>query len=108
MHDIINSGPYSCEEINVETQRRDQGSLLNWMNQMIRLRKECPEIGWGDWEIIKVESPHVLGMCYEWRGNSLIVLHNFDEKPYEVKLKLKEEGGGRLINLLENNQSEAR
>src|SRR6185295_8916207 len=32
-------------------QRRDPQSLLNWMERIIRMRKEHPAIGWGDWRI---------------------------------------------------------
>jgi hypothetical protein len=35
------------EKVNVADQRRDQDSLLNWMERLIRRRRECPEIGWG-------------------------------------------------------------
>ena len=51
-------------------QRRDPGSLLNWMAKIIAVRKECREIGWGDWELLRTGSPQVLGMCYSWRGTS--------------------------------------
>ena len=39
-------------DVNVERQRRDAASLLRWTTRMIRLRKECPEIGWGAWRIL--------------------------------------------------------
>lgn len=107
VHPVINQGPYSYDHVNVEAQRRDKDSLLSWMTRMIRLRKECPEIGWGDWEILKTSSPHVLAMHYTWRGNALVIVHNFDEKPHEVQINLKDKRGGTLINLLENDQSEA-
>src|SRR5690606_3243239 len=54
---IIDQGPYNYMQVNVEAQRRDPNSLLNWTTTMIRLRKECPEIGWGDWKIIDIKSP---------------------------------------------------
>ena len=34
-------------DVNVALQRRDPHSLLNWMERLIRRRKECPELGWG-------------------------------------------------------------
>ena len=34
------------------TRSRDPNSLLNWTERMIRARKECPEIGWGDWKVL--------------------------------------------------------
>ena len=35
------------ERVNVADQRRDPDALLNWMERLIRQRKERPEIGWG-------------------------------------------------------------
>lgn len=104
IHPVISEGPYSYKHINVETQRRDPDSLLNWMTALIRLRKECPEIGWGEWQIVKTLSPQVLGMCYYWKGNSLVILHNFDDKPHEIKLNLKKKDI-KLIDLMSNQES---
>jgi maltose alpha-D-glucosyltransferase / alpha-amylase len=81
--------------------------LLNWMTALIRLRKECPEIGWGDWQILDTGVNEILGICYSWRGNSLLVLHNFDEKPHEVTLSLKQEKEAKLVDLMANYESKA-
>ena len=102
---VIEKGPYNYKQVNVERQRRDPNSLLNWMIRMIRLRKECPEIGWGDWSILNAGSPSVLAMRYDWRGNSLVLVHNFDERPQEVRLKIQTEKDNRLVNLLVNDES---
>jgi maltose alpha-D-glucosyltransferase/alpha-amylase len=107
VHPVISKGPFRYDHVNVEAQRRDPGSLLNWTACMIRLRKECPEIGWGDWKILKTGSPSVLAIRYDWRGNSLVVVHNFDEKPHEVRIKPGVEGGERLENLLVKDESTA-
>jgi maltose alpha-D-glucosyltransferase / alpha-amylase len=107
VHPVISEGPYRYAERNVEAQRRDSGSLLNWTAHMIRLRKECPEIGWGDWKILRCGVPSVLAMRYDWRGNSIVVVHNFDEKPHEVRINPELEGGKRLVNLWVEEQSAA-
>lgn len=104
---VIDHGPYSCDHVNVEAQRRDPDSLLNWTVRMIRLRKECPEIGWGTWKIVATGSPAVLAMCYEWRGNSVIVMHNFDARPREARLRVDAEGGEHLANLLRQEEMHA-
>ena len=104
---VICEGPYGCEEVNVEKQRRDSNSLLNWTRRMIRVRKECPEIGWGDWTAVATASPHVLGLCYEWRGNSVVVLHNFSSQPQEARFRLKNPAGVQLTNLLVNEEIRA-
>lgn len=105
VHPVIDEGFYSYEHINVENQRRDPDSLLNWMTAMIRLRKECPEIGWGEWNIIPIKLPHILGMCYIWNGKSLFIFHNFDEKPQEIVFTKRQIKERRLVDLISNIES---
>jgi maltose alpha-D-glucosyltransferase / alpha-amylase len=100
VHPVIEEGVWSHEHVNVEAQRREPGSLLNWTARMIRLRKECPEIGWGRCTVLESGSPHVLALRYDWRGNSVLVVHNFDEKPHEAEIVPDVEGADRLSNLL--------
>jgi len=104
---VISEGPYGYHEVNVEKQRRDPSSLLNWTVRMIRLRKECPEIGWGTWTLLPTRCSSVLGLCYEWRGNSMVVLHNFASRPQEARFRVSGEGGALLVNLLVNEESHA-
>ncbi|WP_162055329.1 alpha-amylase family protein [Pontibacter pamirensis] len=107
VHPLINEGPYAYKHVNVETQRREPNSLLNWMTSLIRLRQECIEIGWGQWQILNTGLAQVLGMHYSWQGSSLIILHNFDEKAHEVTLDLKQEKEVRLVDLMANDESRA-
>jgi maltose alpha-D-glucosyltransferase/alpha-amylase len=107
VHPVISKGPFACDQVNVAMQRRDPNSLFNWTAQMIRLRKECPEIGWGDWKILKTGSPSVLAIRYDWRGSSLLIVHNFSDKPQEIRVKPGVEGGEKLVNLLASHDSQA-
>jgi maltose alpha-D-glucosyltransferase / alpha-amylase len=95
---VIRRGVYGYEHVNVEEQRREPGSLLQWTARMIRLRKQCPEIGWGDWRIVPAGSSSVLAVEYRWRGNAIVCLHNLDDVSQETKLRL---GGGTLANLID-------
>jgi maltose alpha-D-glucosyltransferase/alpha-amylase len=105
---VLDEGPYGHQHVNVESQRRDPNSLLNWTVRMIRLRKECPEIGWGTWRVLPTRSPNVLALCYSWRGNSVVTVHNFAGAPKEVRLDLSDvEGGDRLASLLVNEEKQA-
>ncbi|MET0398645.1 MAG: alpha-amylase family protein [Longimicrobiaceae bacterium] len=97
---VIDDGVWGYGRVNVEAQRRDPDSLLNWTARMIRLRKECPEIGWGSWEILDTGCAEALAMRYDWRGNSLVVVHNFDAHPHELRIRPGVEGGERLVSLL--------
>jgi maltose alpha-D-glucosyltransferase / alpha-amylase len=77
VHPVIDEGVWSYRHVNVAAQRRDPDSFLNWMARMIRLRKECPEIGWGRCRVIDSPHPGVLVMRYAWRGNTVLTVHNF-------------------------------
>jgi maltose alpha-D-glucosyltransferase / alpha-amylase len=103
----ISVGAYGFQHVNVAAQRRDPNSLLNWMERTIRMRKEVPEIGWGDFSFISTGTPQVLAMRYNWRNNSVLFVHNLSSEPREVRLALK--GGGEdeciLANLLSDDHS---
>jgi maltose alpha-D-glucosyltransferase/alpha-amylase len=92
----IAKGPYNYERINESDQRRDAQSLLNWTERIIRMRKECPEIGWGDFKVMPTGAPSVLALRYEWRNNVVWAVHNFAGESVEVVLREKDE----LVNLL--------
>jgi glycosidase len=100
-HPVVCEGPYSFTTMNVETQRRQPESLLNWMTDLIRLRQECTEIGWGDWCLLDTGSSAVLGLYYKWQESSLITLHNFDEKAVEVCLDIKQKKESKLVDLMQ-------
>jgi maltose alpha-D-glucosyltransferase / alpha-amylase len=100
VHPVIDEGVWGYEHVNVAAQRRDPDSFLNWTAQLIRLRGECPEIGWGKCTILETDSPHVLALRYDWRGNSVVVVHNFDERPHEIQLDPGVPRGERLSDLM--------
>lgn len=103
---VISGGGYGYEHVNVAAQRRDPDSLLNWMERMIRMRKEVPEIGWGDFSFLDVKTPKVLAICYQWRNNSVVILHNLDPEPCEVRFSLgATHGEATLINVLSEDHS---
>jgi maltose alpha-D-glucosyltransferase/alpha-amylase len=104
VHPVIDEGLYSYKMVNVETLRRDANSLLIWMIAMIRLRKECTEIGLGTWEIIPSPDKEILIMAYSYNNNTIITIHNFDPKPHEVVLTRKQVGEEKLVDLRKNTE----
>ncbi len=106
---VINEGPYGYQHVNVAKQRRDPNSLLNWTERIVRMRKEVPEVGWGDFKVISARDPAVFVIRYDWRNNSVLFVHNLDEKPREISFAvgLDGEDGELLINLLSEDHSRA-
>jgi maltose alpha-D-glucosyltransferase/alpha-amylase len=104
---VISGGLYGYERVNAAIQRRDPDSLLNWTERMIRMRKECPEFGWGEWRILSTGTESVLAMLYEWRGNALVALHNFANSPQQVTMRVPGVHGHRLVSLLSEEHSKS-
>jgi maltose alpha-D-glucosyltransferase/alpha-amylase len=106
---VIDSGVFGYQHVNVSQQRRDANSMLNWTERIIRMRKEIPEIGWGDFEIVKSPDVAVLAIRYDWRNNSVFFVHNLAGTPREVLLSVgaATPKGALLINLLSDNHSRA-
>ena len=105
---VIADGPYGFPHVNVADQRRDPASLLNWTERLIRLRQETPEIGYGEFEIVKAPDD-ILALHYRWRGAELLVVHNFSDSPREVTFGPDSTGGAsrKLIDLLDGDHNEA-
>ncbi len=109
---VISGGPYGFEHINAAIQRRHPESMLNWTERIIRMRKEVPEVGWGDFTVIATKQPAVLVMRYDWRNNWVLFIHNLDAKPHEIEFSIGLHGddaehGRLLVNLLSEDHSRA-
>ncbi|HEV7441449.1 MAG TPA: alpha-amylase family protein [Steroidobacteraceae bacterium] len=105
---VISKGAFGYEHVNVAQQRRDPNSMLNWTERIIRMRKEVPEIGWGDYEVIPTRDHAILVMRYDWRNNSVLFVHNLDARPREIVFSAGVGDAGRvLVNLLSSDHSRA-
>jgi maltose alpha-D-glucosyltransferase / alpha-amylase len=106
---VIKAGPFSYKHVNAARQRRDPSSMLNWTERIIRMRKEVPEVGWGDFELITTRQASVLAIRYDWRNNSVLFLHNLAPTPKEVAFSsgIAGESGRVLVNLLSEDHSRA-
>ena len=101
----VPDGEYGPLGINVAEQRRNPESLLNWMERVIRRRKETPEIGWGSVTLLDAGDNAVLAHRCDWEGSAIVAVHNFDAAPRNVTLDLGDvEGFGSIHDLLDNGQ----
>ena len=74
----------------VAAQRRDPESLLTWMELLIRRRRECPELGWGEVTILDAGDPAVLAHRADWDDTTILAIHSFAEEPREVTIEIGE------------------
>jgi maltose alpha-D-glucosyltransferase/alpha-amylase len=104
---VVDDPIYGYASVNVADQRRDPQSLLNWMERMIRMRREAPEISWGTWKLLNLRTNQVLALQYDWDSRTSVFLHNFADKPCAVRLHVNAPRADVLVNLLGQNESHA-
>ena len=97
---VIDHGPYTYTEVNVASQRAAEDSLLNWTERTIRLRKEVPEIGWGEYRILQAPAA-VLAMRYDWHQSATVFIHNLSHERIEctIDIRIDDEPGCVMVCL---------
>lgn len=92
-------GQFGPEHVNVADQRRDPNSLLNWMERLIRRRRETAEFGMGKPRVIEVDEASVFVHICDFAGRMVLALHNFGERA--VSVDLRAELGEDVIDLID-------
>jgi len=102
---VVTEGEYGYECVNVAKEQRDPNSLVNWMERLIRLRKQCP-FGHGKWQILETDEPCVFAHCCKSEGNAVIALHNLSDRECIVRLKSSEYQHQHLSDVFGDRQYE--
>lgn len=89
---IVEDGPFGFREVNVARQRRDPDALLNWMERLIRRRRECPELGWGDWSLLPAGDSAVFAHRADSDRSTVVAVHNLGGRDASAQLELGEDG----------------
>jgi maltose alpha-D-glucosyltransferase/alpha-amylase len=89
---VIGEGEYGYGQVNVEQQRHDSESLLNWLERMLRRRKECPAIGLGDCAFFDSGAKEVLAHRCVHDDTAVIAVHNFSARRIALRLPVLAEG----------------
>ena len=104
---VVNDAKFGYKRVNASDQRREEGSLLNRTARFIRTRRECPEISWGDFEVLRTNAEDVLAIRYDWRGTSLVTLHNFSGRARTVRFSPDGNRSAVLADLMCDETSQA-
>jgi trehalose synthase len=99
---VVADGPFGFPEVNVARQRRDPHSLLNWMERLIRRRRECPELGWGRWRLLDPGDAAVFAHSAEWEGSTVVAVHNLADRAARARLEVG--GEGAIVDLFEDRE----
>ncbi|MCC9135810.1 alpha-amylase family protein [Pontibacter silvestris] len=102
---VIDKGDFAYQHVNVWGQQRQTNSLLNWMERVIRLRRQCPELGDGKCDIIETGNEqvfaHSCGLQY-----TLIAVHNMGETACTVTIPDLIEQDATILEVFSNNNYE--
>ncbi len=82
----VTSGEFGPKNVNAREQIRAPGSMLNFMRELIRRRRETPEFGMGEFSLIDVGDPAVLAHRCDWGDRAVVALHNFSDGEAKVSL----------------------
>jgi trehalose synthase len=80
---------YGPEHVNVADQKRDPDSLWTYMRTLIQTYRECPELGWGEFQVLPQPSREVLVHRCRWDGASIVAVHNLSSQPVTTQFQLE-------------------
>jgi trehalose synthase len=93
---------YGPEHINLRSQRHDPDSMWTFMRELIGVRRSCPELGWGDFSLIEVDTPQVLAHRCDLDDSAVLAVHNLGADPVTVTLPVEGvDDEHQLVDLLE-------
>ena len=88
---VIEDGSYGFSQVNVVQQMIHRNSLLARIQRMIAVRRQTPEIGWKEPEIMNTGDPGVLGFKYRHGADVIVILHNLSGASTTVQLEQLED-----------------
>jgi maltose alpha-D-glucosyltransferase / alpha-amylase len=83
---VVNQGRFASDQVNVRAQRNDPGSLLTWLERLLRTLREFPQVGENSCSVLESGHPAVLAHRYQGPRGDVLFLHNLDDQPCEVSL----------------------
>jgi maltose alpha-D-glucosyltransferase/alpha-amylase len=86
---LVKSKKWGPSAVNVRDQEQDPTSLLSWMERLIRLRRDTPEIAFGTWSFLPISDPAILALSYIWGERRSIIIHNLASEKKNITFNLE-------------------
>jgi len=96
---LVSNAVYGYQAINVEAQRRNPTSLLNWMRRLIEVRRGTRVFGRGSIEFLKPQNHRVLAFTRTLGRETVLAVHNLSETAQAVELDLSAYAGAIPIEM---------
>jgi maltose alpha-D-glucosyltransferase/alpha-amylase len=97
---VIMDPVYGYQAVNVEAQQRYGTSLLNWVREMIHLRKRHPVFGRGIISMIKPENRKIFAFTRSYLDETVLCAFNLAQSAQPVELDLKDFAGCTPIEMM--------
>jgi trehalose synthase len=88
---------YGPAHVNVQDQRNDGESLLQFIRHLISRYRVSPEIGWGALRILEHDGAGVLAHEVSSDVGRMVAIHNFTDVPVSVRVRLGESEEGTVL-----------
>ncbi|MFL6216513.1 MAG: maltose alpha-D-glucosyltransferase [Blastocatellia bacterium] len=98
---VIMDPVYGFQSVNVESQQRYESSLLNWMKQVIHVRKQHKVFGCGAMQFIKPENRRVLAFTLTYEDETVLCVYNLARSAQPVRLDLADYQGRVPIEMMD-------
>jgi maltose alpha-D-glucosyltransferase/alpha-amylase len=96
---LISNAVYGYQSVNVESQRRTDHSLLNWVRRLIHLRKSTRAFSRGSISFLDPPNHRVLAYTRTLDGETLLVVNNLSSTAQVVELELRDFTGAIPIEM---------
>ncbi|HXK08268.1 MAG TPA: maltose alpha-D-glucosyltransferase [Vicinamibacteria bacterium] len=96
---VISNPVYGHQAVNVERQRRQEDSLLNWTKRIIQVRRSTPVFGRGSIEFLKPANHRVLAYVRGFGSEKVLVVNNLSGTAQAVELDLRGLAGAIPIEM---------
>ncbi len=97
---VIMDPVYGYESVNVEAQQTESASFLNWMRNMIALRKLFRVFGRGTIEFLRPENRKVLAYVRSFEGENILCVANLSRFAQPTELDLSRFEGMVPVEML--------
>jgi maltose alpha-D-glucosyltransferase/alpha-amylase len=97
---VIADPVYGYQAVNVEAQLRSSSSLLGWTRRLVAARKRSKVFGRGSLRFLAPANTRVLAHLREYRGETVLVVHNLAPSAEAVELDLTGFRGALPVELL--------
>jgi maltose alpha-D-glucosyltransferase/alpha-amylase len=99
---VISNAVYGYQAVNVESQRRQQNSLLNWTRRLVEVRRRSRVFGRGATLFLRPANHRVLAYVRSLEAEKVLVVNNLSGSAQAVELDLAAHAGALPIEMFGN------